>query len=86
MTLMKGLGDDLPLHTWLSDNIWPTEAKYLSYEFCLYVAWESIYISSLKYTLWQTRNEVGYFTDDQGRNNNVQRYVLLSRGDCCSSK
>eukprot|EP00297_Palpitomonas_bilix_P006886 CAMPEP_0113909682 /NCGR_PEP_ID=MMETSP0780_2-20120614/27020_1 /TAXON_ID=652834 /ORGANISM="Palpitomonas bilix" /LENGTH=411 /DNA_ID=CAMNT_0000905583 /DNA_START=1 /DNA_END=1232 /DNA_ORIENTATION=- /assembly_acc=CAM_ASM_000599 len=35
MALMKGLGDDLPLHEWLSENIWPTEAKYLSYEFCI---------------------------------------------------
>lgn len=28
MTLYRGLADDLPLHTWLEDHIWPAEAKY----------------------------------------------------------
>lgn len=27
MTLLRGLADDLPLHTWLTDHIWPIEAK-----------------------------------------------------------
>src|SRR5690606_27079307 len=27
MTLMRGYGDDLPLHTWLEERIWPVEAN-----------------------------------------------------------
>ena len=27
MTLFRGWGDDLPLHEWLNDKIWPAEAK-----------------------------------------------------------
>jgi len=27
MTLMRGWADDMPLHTWLNDHIWPFEAK-----------------------------------------------------------
>lgn len=30
MTLMRGLADDTPLMTWLTDHIWPIEAKHLS--------------------------------------------------------
>lgn len=30
MTLMRGLADDTPLMTWLSDHIWPNEVKHLS--------------------------------------------------------
>lgn len=26
MTLLRGYGDDMPLHTWLSERIWPAEA------------------------------------------------------------
>jgi 5-methylthioadenosine/S-adenosylhomocysteine deaminase len=33
MTLMRGLADDLPLKTWLTDHIWPSEAKHVSAEF-----------------------------------------------------
>jgi 5-methylthioadenosine/S-adenosylhomocysteine deaminase len=33
MTLMRGLADDLPLMTWLSEHIWPAEARLLSPEF-----------------------------------------------------
>ena len=33
MTLMRGLADDLPLMTWLSDHIWPSEGKHVSDEF-----------------------------------------------------
>jgi 5-methylthioadenosine/S-adenosylhomocysteine deaminase len=33
MTLMRGLADDLPLMTWLSDHIWPAEAKHVSADF-----------------------------------------------------
>ncbi len=28
MTLYRGIADDLPLHTWLEEHIWPAEAKY----------------------------------------------------------
>ena len=30
MSLMRGLADDLPLMEWLSDHIWPAEAKHVS--------------------------------------------------------
>ncbi len=33
MSLMRGLADDLPLMRWLSEHIWPTEAKHMSAEF-----------------------------------------------------
>lgn len=33
MTLFKGLADDLPLHTWLQDHIWPAEARWVTPEF-----------------------------------------------------
>ncbi len=33
MVLFRGIADDLPLHTWLSQHIWPLEAKFLSEEF-----------------------------------------------------
>jgi 5-methylthioadenosine/S-adenosylhomocysteine deaminase len=35
MTLMRGLGDDLPLMEWLQKHIWPTEAAHLSAQFVL---------------------------------------------------
>ncbi|HVF35488.1 MAG TPA: TRZ/ATZ family hydrolase, partial [Candidatus Saccharimonadia bacterium] len=33
MTLMRGIADDLPLKTWLTDHIWPAEARVLGAEF-----------------------------------------------------
>ncbi len=33
MSLMRGLADDLPLMTWLSEHIWPAEGKWVSPEF-----------------------------------------------------
>ena len=33
MSLMRGLADDLPLPTWLSETIWPAEAKHVSPNF-----------------------------------------------------
>ncbi|TAL74634.1 MAG: TRZ/ATZ family hydrolase [Rhodanobacter sp.] len=33
MTLLRGLADDLPLMTWLTEHIWPAEAKVLGAEF-----------------------------------------------------
>ena len=33
MSLMRGLADDLPLMEWLSEHIWPAEAKWISPEF-----------------------------------------------------
>jgi 5-methylthioadenosine/S-adenosylhomocysteine deaminase len=35
MTLLRGIGDDLPLHTWLRERIWPIEQALLSREFVL---------------------------------------------------
>lgn len=33
MSLFRGMADDLPLHTWLNDHIWPAEGKWVSEEF-----------------------------------------------------
>ena len=33
MTLLRGLADDLPLDTWLSDYIWPAETRWVSADF-----------------------------------------------------
>ena len=33
MTLMRGIGDDLPLMRWLQEVIWPAEAKHVSHTF-----------------------------------------------------
>lgn len=33
MTLLRGIADDLPLHSWLNDHIWPLEGKWISEEF-----------------------------------------------------
>lgn len=33
MTLLRGIADDVPLDTWLSEHIWPREARYLTPEF-----------------------------------------------------
>lgn len=33
MSLFRGIADDLSLHTWLEDHIWPMEAKWVSEEF-----------------------------------------------------
>jgi 5-methylthioadenosine/S-adenosylhomocysteine deaminase len=33
MSYMKGLADDLDLHTWLTEHIWPVEQKMLDFEF-----------------------------------------------------
>jgi 5-methylthioadenosine/S-adenosylhomocysteine deaminase len=33
MALMRGIADDLPLRTWLTDRIWPREARFVTPEF-----------------------------------------------------
>jgi 5-methylthioadenosine/S-adenosylhomocysteine deaminase len=33
MSLMRGLADDLPLMRWLSEHVWPAEAKHISRDF-----------------------------------------------------
>jgi 5-methylthioadenosine/S-adenosylhomocysteine deaminase len=33
MVLMRGIADDLPLHEWLEQHIWPLEKKWVSEEF-----------------------------------------------------
>lgn len=33
MALLRGIADDLPLHTWLNDHIWPLEGQWISEEF-----------------------------------------------------
>jgi len=33
MSLLRGIADDLPLMTWLSEHIWPAEAKHANDEF-----------------------------------------------------
>ena len=33
MSLLRGAADDMPLHTWLHDHIWPMEGRWVSEEF-----------------------------------------------------
>jgi 5-methylthioadenosine/S-adenosylhomocysteine deaminase len=33
MSLLRGLADDLPLHEWLSEHIWPAESRWVNEEF-----------------------------------------------------
>lgn len=33
MTLLRGYADDLPLMDWLEHHIWPTEARFIDYDF-----------------------------------------------------
>ncbi|MGD2138474.1 MAG: amidohydrolase family protein, partial [Gammaproteobacteria bacterium] len=33
MSLLRGLADDLPLHEWLNEHIWPVESRWISEEF-----------------------------------------------------
>lgn len=33
MALLRGLADDLPLHDWLNNHIWPAEARWVNEEF-----------------------------------------------------
>jgi 5-methylthioadenosine/S-adenosylhomocysteine deaminase len=33
MTLLRGLADDLPLHDWLNNHIWPAEGRWVNEEF-----------------------------------------------------
>jgi 5-methylthioadenosine/S-adenosylhomocysteine deaminase len=33
MTLLRGMSDDVPLMTWLSEHIWPAEAKHVNDDF-----------------------------------------------------
>ncbi len=33
MTLMRGIADDLPLHEWLEQHIWPLEKKWVNEAF-----------------------------------------------------
>jgi 5-methylthioadenosine/S-adenosylhomocysteine deaminase len=38
MSYFRGLADDLPLMTWLTDHIWPAEGEHLSPEFCYHAS------------------------------------------------
>lgn len=33
MSLFRGLADDMPLHSWLSEHIWPAEAQWVNEDF-----------------------------------------------------
>ena len=33
MTLLRGIADDVPLHAWLTEHIWPREARFVSPDF-----------------------------------------------------
>ena len=35
MSLFRGMADDLPLMEWLSDHVWPAEAKWVNPQFCV---------------------------------------------------
>lgn len=55
MSLFRGIADDLPLHTWLEDHIWPRERKYLSPEF--------VYDSALLGIAELIKNGITFFSD-----------------------
>ena len=35
MSLFRGMADDLPLMKWLSEHVWPAEAKWVNSQFCI---------------------------------------------------
>lgn len=55
MAYFKGLADDLPLHTWLNEHIWPKETKMINDEF--------VYHSSLHGIAELIRNGTVMFND-----------------------
>ncbi len=55
MSIFRGIGNDLPLDSWLKDHIWPAEAKYVSAE--------NVYLGSMVSALEMIRCGTGIFVD-----------------------
>ncbi|MFM8314975.1 MAG: amidohydrolase family protein, partial [Deltaproteobacteria bacterium] len=55
MTLLRGIADDLPLHTWLNDKIFPLEKKWGSQEF--------VYLGTLLAQVEMIRSGTTLFND-----------------------
>ena len=54
MTLLRGYADDLPLHTWLEDHIWPAESR---------ITGDDVYLGSLVGCLELIRSGTTSFAD-----------------------
>lgn len=54
MNILRGFGDDMPLHKWLQEKIWPAEEKLTS---------EDIYWGSKLACLEMIKRGVGFFND-----------------------
>lgn len=61
MVLFRGIADDLPLKKWLTEHIWPREAKFLSPEF-VYEGTRLACLEMLK-SGTTTFNDMYFFTD-----------------------
>ncbi len=61
MVLFRGVADDLPLHQWLREHIWPLEGKFLSKEF-VYDGTKLACLEMLK-SGTTTFNDMYFFTD-----------------------
>ena len=55
MSLLRGLGSELPLDSWLNEHIWPAEARYLSPH--------NVYLGSMVSALEMIRCGTGIFVD-----------------------
>ena len=47
MSLMRGLADDMPLMSWLSEHVWPAEGRHVSDEF-VHASWITAVAASPK--------------------------------------
>lgn len=65
MNLLRGLGSDKPLMSWLQDYIWPAEAAHMSSEFCSDGAELALAESLLGGVT--TVNDMYFFADDIAR-------------------
>ncbi len=65
MAYFKGLADDLPLHTWLNEHIWPKESKMINDEF--------IYHSSLHGIAELIKNGIVMFNDNYFRGKQIAK-------------
>ena len=55
MSIFRGIGNDLPLDSWLEDHIWPAEAKYANPE--------NVFLGSMVSALEMIRCGTGIFVD-----------------------
>ncbi len=55
MSMFRGMGNDLPLESWLNDHIWPSEARF--------VTPENVYLGSMVSAIEMIRCGTGIFVD-----------------------